>query len=96
MDSGLDTGDILCQKELFFDEKKETFATTYDKLLEEMKTLFQENWQAIKDGSMMPVRQVGEGTYHRMRELEAVRERVSFTWNDRIADFKKRYRESGL
>ncbi|MBD5494960.1 MAG: pseudaminic acid synthase [Lachnospiraceae bacterium] len=96
MDSGLDTGDILCQKELFFDEKKETFATTYDKLLEEMKTLFQENWQAIKDGSLMPVRQVGEGTYHRMRELEAVRERVSFTWNDRIADFKKRYRESGL
>ena len=96
MDSGLDTGDILCQKELFFDEKKETFATTYDKLLEEMKTLFQENWQAIKDGSLMPVKQVGEGTYHRMRELEAVRAQVPFTWNDRISDFKKRYQESCL
>ena len=96
MDSGLDTGDILCQKELFFDEKKETFATTYDKLLEEMKKLFQKNWQEIKDGSLEPVKQVGEGTYHRMRELEAVREQVPFTWNDRITDFKKRYRESGL
>ena len=96
MDSGLDTGDILCQKELFFDEKKETFATTYDKLLEEMKTLFQENWQAIKDGSLMPVKQVGEGTYHRMRELEAVRAQVPFTWNDRISDFKKRDQESCL
>ena len=96
MDSGLDTGDILCQKELFFDEKKETFATTYDKLLEEMKKLFQKNWQEIKDGSLEPVKQVGEGTYHRMRELEAVREQVPFTWNDRITDFKKRYQESGL
>lgn len=96
MDSGLDTGDILCQKELFFDEEKETFATTYDQLLDEMETLFQENWQAIKDGSLEPVKQVGEGTYHRMRELETVREQVFFTWNDRIADFKKRYQESGL
>lgn len=89
MDSGLDTGDILCQKELKFDEEKETFATTYDKLLEEIKQLFRENWQAIRAGELKPVRQEGEGTYHRMRELDAIREKHPFAWSDNIAAYKK-------
>lgn len=88
VDSGLDTGDILCQKELKFDEEKETFATTYDKLLEEMKQLFKENWQAIRAGELKPVRQEGEGTYHRMRELDAIREKHPFAWSDNIAAYK--------
>lgn len=89
MDSGLDTGDILCQKELCFDEEKETFATTYDKLLEEMKQLFKENWQAIRAGEIKPVKQQGEGTCHRMRELEAIREEYPFAWSDNIAAYKR-------
>ena len=52
MDKGLDTGDILCQRELTLDEEKETFASSYDKLLLEMKQLFKENWEAIKAGSL--------------------------------------------
>ena len=89
MDSGLDTGDILCQKELRFDEEKETFATTYDKLLEEIKRLFKENWQAIRAGELKPVRQEGEGTYHRMRELDAIREKHPFAWSENIAAYKR-------
>lgn len=89
MDRGLDTGDILCQKELKFDEEKETFATTYDKLLEEMKQMFRENWQAIRAGELKPVRQEGEGTYHRMRELDALREKHPFAWSDNIAAYKR-------
>lgn len=40
VDKGLDTGDILCQRELVFDEEQETFASSYDKLLEAIKELF--------------------------------------------------------
>ena len=89
MDEGLDTGDILCQKELFFDETKESFATTYDALLVEIKKLFRENWEDIKSGKIMGRAQVGEGTCHRMRELEAIRSKYPFSWNDVIADVKR-------
>ncbi|MBE5892055.1 MAG: pseudaminic acid synthase [Lachnospiraceae bacterium] len=90
MDEGLDTGDILCQKELFFDEGKETFATTYEILLKEIKKLFIDSWEDIKSGKIMPREQVGEGTCHRMKELEAIRNEHPFSWNDVIADVKKK------
>ena len=89
MDEGLDTGDILCQKELFFDENKESFASTYDKLMQEIKQLFREKWAEIKEGRISPQKQVGEGTYHRMKELEEIRENTPFCWEDVIADYKR-------
>lgn len=93
MDKGLDTGDILCQRELTFDEEKETFASSYDKLLLEMKQLFKENWEAIKAGSLQAKKQTGEGTYHKMKELDAIREQTPFTWGDTIADFMRRLKK---
>lgn len=93
VEEGLDTGDILCQREIVFDEERETFASSYDRLLSEIKGLFQENWEDIKARRLTPVKQEGGGTYHKMKELEAIRERIPFTWEERIADFKKRYRE---
>lgn len=90
MDQGLDTGDILCQRELFFDEEKETFESSYSRLLEELKELFRENWEAVREGRLAPVKQEAAGTCHRLRELEAVRERLPFAWSDNIADFKRR------
>lgn len=89
VDKGLDTGDILCQKELVFDEEQETFASTYDKLLEAIQELFRANWEKIKSGKLVPYRQTGEGTCHRKRELEAILEKHPFTWEDKIADFKR-------
>ncbi len=92
LDRGLDTGDILCRKEVFFDEKEETFASSYDRLLEELKSLFRDNWDLIREGRLQPVKQEGEGSCHRLKELEAVREQTPFDWNDKIADFKERYK----
>lgn len=89
VDKGLDTGDILCQRELVFDEEQETFASTYDKLLEAIKELFQANWDKIKTGELVPYRQTGAGTCHRKREIEAILEKHPFTWEDKIADFKR-------
>ena len=93
MDSGLDTGDILCQRELSFEEDKETFSSTYDKLQEEMIRLFRENWADIRQGRIPPRRQEGQGTYHRMSDLEAVRRIHPFAWTDNIAVWKKGLQE---
>lgn len=96
VDAGLDTGDILCQKEVVFDEEKETFASSYDRLMMEIKELFRENWEKIRRGDMEPRKQEGEGSCHRMRELTAIREQMPFTWSESVAGFKKRYRECML
>lgn len=88
LDKGLDTGDILCQKELFFDEEKETFASTYDKLIEEMNALFRENWQDIKAGNITPQKQQGEGSYHTMKDLQMIRDKKPFTWDTVIKEYK--------
>lgn len=91
MSEGLDTGDILCQKEITFDETKETFASSYDKLLKEMKNLFYDNWDAIKKGDILPCKQEGKGTYHRMKELQVIREQMPFEWDETIAEFKQKW-----
>ena len=90
MSKGLDTGDILCQKKLEFDEAKETFASSYNQLQAEIKQLFKDNWDAIRNGELTPVKQSGQGTYHRMSDLEAIREKTAFTWEETIAEVKDR------
>ena len=90
MDEGLDTGDILCQKQLQFNEEKETFASSYNTLLSEIKKLFRENWQAIKVGTISPKNQSGFGTGHRMAELNTIREKTPFTWDEVVAEVKRK------
>ena len=86
MSTGLDQGALLWQKELFFADTTETFATTYDKLNEELTKGFCENWNLIRSGQCPAIEQIGPGTYHTMKELNAIREQHPFTWNDTIAD----------
>lgn len=91
MSEGLDTGDILCQREVSFDESRESFASSYERLQEEMKKLFCENWDAIKCGKLTPRKQEGKGTYHRMKDLAAIRKEMPFDWSKNIAEFKQKY-----
>ncbi len=91
MTAGLDKGKIICQKELFFDEMQETFATSYHKLQMEIQELFKEHWEQIKTGSYEGVLPEGKGSYHRMKELEEFCKKNPFSWNEIIADCKKRW-----
>jgi len=90
MEAGLDTGAILVQKEIQFDESKETFSSSYDRLLCEMKELFIANWKLIRDGRIKAVPQIGEGTYHTMADLEKYKSQCDFSWNDNIAEYKQK------
>lgn len=86
LDKGLDTGDILVNKEVNFDTSKETFKTSYDTLLCEIKELFKENWDSLKNGEIQTKPQVGKGTYHTMKDLELIRSKNEFSWEDVIDD----------
>ena len=68
IDEGLDTGDIIAQKEIFFDEEKETLATTYNKLNEEIVALFREHWPLILEGKIERRKQPSEGSFHKLSD----------------------------
>lgn len=89
LEKGLDTGAVYVQREVEFDTEKETFASSYNTLLQKMYQLFVENWDKIKEGKLQATTQEGKGTYHRMKDLEKYRQRKEFSWNDNIADYLK-------
>lgn len=89
MTAALDKGRILCQKEVTFDETKESFASSYEKLQTEICDLFRENWTAIKNGSLEGFYPTQKGTYHTMKELHAFQAEHPFSWDDCIAEKKR-------
>lgn len=91
MTADLDKGRILYQKELLFDEEKETFASSYEKLQQEIMQLFKDNWHNIKEGVCEGFCPSEEGTYHTMRELSAFRKEHPFLWSDVIAEKKREW-----
>lgn len=90
IDKGLDTGKILYQKELFFDEDNETFASTYEKLNFEIQKLFKDNWENIKTNKYDLFKQVGDGTYHTKKDLIEHMTLNNTNWNENISSYKKR------
>ena len=44
---GLDKGDIIVQKEVFFNSDVETLKSSYDRLNGLVKKLFKSNWEKI-------------------------------------------------
>lgn len=78
IDKGLDTGEVLLQEELFFDEKIETFRTSYEKLHNEIQKLFKSNWDKIESGKLIPQKQNGYGSYHTMKDLEKYSEIIDY------------------
>lgn len=70
VDEGLDTGDIIAQKEMEFDISKETLATTYEKLNREIIELFRQEWTNIAAGKAAKEKQPAGGSYHKLKDKE--------------------------
>ncbi len=91
IDSGLDTGDILVQKQVWFDEAEETFESTYDALNDLMISILRENWEKIKKGELTVTKQKqNEGSYHSQRDFEKYLNGRVISWNENIQDFKRK------
>ena len=74
IDDGIDTGDIIAQKEVPV-EPVDTGETLYRKLERASVELFKETWSQIKAGEAPRMAQKSEaGTYHRTRDVESIDE----------------------
>ena len=92
IDEGIDTGNILVQKEVSFNEEKESLKTSYFKLHDEMQQLFKENWNKISTGVVEPKPQIGKGSIHFVKELHEL-EGIIENWDITIAELKTKYYE---
>lgn len=86
----LDRGCIIYQQECEFDEQKETFESSYQKLNDMIVKLFQQNWENIKSGDYTLTEQQGKGSYHTKKDLEILMQKCPFQWSDSIADYKRK------
>ncbi len=70
IDEGIDTGDIIVQKEVFIDEEKETLKSSYEILHREIQELFKENWEKIKTSGIKAKERTGGGASTLRRTLQ--------------------------
>lgn len=84
IDCGVDTGPILTQKEIEF-TNSETLRTSYEKLSVSIESLFAEQWSAIRADKIPQQPQIGEGTYHRAKDLEPFRHLLAQGWDTPVA-----------
>lgn len=93
IDEGLDTGSILLQKQVVFDEKKDTLNGTYHILQNMIQDLFIENWEGLRDGTLETKAQRGAGSYHHSREFAAIKQQLlgNQGWNVTIETLRMRY-----
>lgn len=85
INQGIDTGDIIAQKQVrvdWFDTGK----TLYKRLEEEAFKFFQQTWPDIKSGRIKRKKQREKGSFHRVKDLEKI---------DRI-DLDKKYKAKDL
>lgn len=69
IDYGIDTGEIVYQREVEFQPRKQTFSETYDVLIDDIEALFIDNFDEIFSNQMTSSPQQGKGTYHRMADF---------------------------
>lgn len=83
VDKTLDTGDILLQKIVNFDDTIETLETTYNKLHLEIQELFKKNWNNIRDNKIKATPQpLHISTYHNKKQLNLLK--LDNGWNTTI------------
>lgn len=85
LDEGVDTGDIIVQKEVSFDSKNETLATTCQKLQSEIQQLFKDHWPEIKTGRCPRQKQQGKGSSHKIRDRETLFHLLNQGWDTPVA-----------
>ena len=93
LEKGLDSGDILYQKLIKLDARKETFQSSYNRLNEEIISLFCDNWEDIKYKNYKLIKQQEKGSYHKHKELQEIQTKVPFKWEDNIAKYIEKYNE---
>ena len=82
IDEGVDTGDIIAQREMEFDIERETLATSYAKLDEAMVNLFLDVAPALltRQATGVPQRQ-DAGSYHSLADRKRIEHLLVNGWD---------------
>jgi methionyl-tRNA formyltransferase len=80
LDYGIDTGDILAQREVGY-EMNDTLRTSYDRLTRHIEELFREVWPDIRVGKLQAFPQQEGGSYHRLRDREKYAHLLTEGWD---------------
>ena len=83
IDKGIDTGDILVQREVFF-SNEETLKTSYEKLSEIAIDLFIQNWAKIKNDEIKAIVQPAQGTLHYKKDIKLYQHLLINGWNTKV------------
>lgn len=89
---GLDSGAILYQESIIFDEKTETLRTSYDRLHALICDLFKKHWRDIIKGDYKIYEQSGNGSYHNMKMYEDFVGDEIISYDESIFHLKRRLR----
>lgn len=76
IDEGIDTGDILVQKQVVLDERTETLSSSYQLLHREMQQMFITHWQDLKRFRLNPQKQLSTGTFHYAKDFDRILESI--------------------
>jgi methionyl-tRNA formyltransferase len=92
IDSGVDTGQIVKQKYVNFQESDDTFVKTYSALIENIENLFLEFLPSLLTDTWTAKKQRGIGTHHYVKDFP-----TNFSgWNSVITEELSRLDNKGL
>lgn len=80
----IDCGEIIVQKKISFDLRKETLASSYQFLQGSIQELFLENWEAIAQDRALSFPQKTGGTHHQSRDREKLSSILTEGWDTPI------------
>lgn len=81
MDEGVDTGDILLQKNVSFDIEKHTLRTSYNVLKSTIEQLFTDNWKELIGSQLAAFSQKGSGSYHKKNDKNKYLHLMTSGWD---------------
>ena len=67
IDAGIDTGDLLIQKEVPLTNAM-TLLDAYLKMKREIEELFAQSWPLLRENKIIPFSQSGTGSHHRLKD----------------------------
>jgi len=89
IDETIDTGNVIVQEELFFNDKN-TLRETYDVCHHTMLSLFKENWEIIRTGSYKSFPQdKNAGTLHLKEDFTKIQHHLPRGWDTTIAEIRR-------
>ena len=89
LDAGVDTGNIIVQERVQFNENQETLASSYQTLHITIQQLFKHHWSVIKSENCSSQQQVGQGSFHVSKDKHDLPYVLTDVWHRLLSELVK-------